>query len=152
MTSKIDYPPLLGHGVHPFTPFQLRQLTVEAFPDSRRRPSLLKNFFAYLDRLSATGLIFEVLIGGSFVCRKPSPNDVDLIIIYDADSVRRLSTKEKSLVAPLLHPKYVLNEYQLDVRGVRSSDDDGITYWLNKFGTQRDDTTPQGLVSVRLKP
>ncbi|PRB51199.1 hypothetical protein CQ009_13025 [Pseudomonas sp. MYb2] len=108
--------------------------------------------FTYLDRLSATALVFEVWIGGSLLCRKLNPNDVDLIIVYDAESTRRLSPKDRLLIAPLLHPRYVLNQYQLDVRGVSSSDDNGIAFWLNKFGTQRDDTTPQGLVSVRLKP
>lgn len=149
MTSKNDcLPPLLGRGIHPFKPHELRRLTVEAFANSRQRPFLFERFLTYLDRLRATGLDFEILIGGSFLTKKLNPHDIDLIIVYDSVSSKALSTANKAIIANLLHPANVFSQYRLDIRGVRSSDEKRIHQWLDKFGTQKDDTTPQGLVSV----
>ena len=57
---------------------RLKEITVSAFPDSKRRPWL----FTELERLHAdlisVGAVCELWVDGSFLTTKPEPDDIDL--------------------------------------------------------------------------
>ena len=74
----------LPAGVHDCTATELRE-RFGSFQSSDRRPLLyarLERFVSELHRLRP-GLI--LLINGSFVTSKPSPNDIDLILVLPID-------------------------------------------------------------------
>lgn len=148
--AKIDYPPLLDGGIHPYTLEELRQLAVESFPGAARRAALFDALKIYLDLLTNTGLQATVWIDGSFMCLKPDPDDIDMVIVFDPQSARQLSEAARPVVYNLLDTHYAFARFRLHVFRVSSDDHEGLQFWQQKFGTQRDERTPKGLAALRV--
>lgn len=79
-------PPLTDLG---FLPPGVHDATLEEveerygrFRSSEKRVELFTKLRQYLTELTTWGHVQEVLIDGSFVSSKESPNDIDLIIVY----------------------------------------------------------------------
>jgi len=89
--TKVDYPPLLGEGIHPLSLDDLQILTVDGFPDSVRRAGLFGALRLYLEMLESTGFKGFVWIDGSFMCAKNDPDDIDLVLVYDAETIDSIS-------------------------------------------------------------
>lgn len=148
--EKIDYPPLLGEGIHPFTLGDLEALTVDRFPGSTRRPGLFGSLRVYLEMLEATGFKGFAWIDGSFMCEKPEPEDIDLVLVYDSETIDTISESARPVLNGLFDTRTVKARFQLHVFPVRSEDKDGLGFWAQKFGTQRDERTPKGLAALRV--
>jgi hypothetical protein len=78
---------LLSGGRHWVTLDELRALCVAAFFLSKRRELLLVVVTDVLRALSGENIIAEVWIDGSFLTRKIDPDDVDLVVVLDAENV-----------------------------------------------------------------
>ncbi|WP_219342155.1 DUF6932 family protein [Pseudomonas crudilactis] len=149
---KVDFPPLLGRGIHEISLSDLRSLVVDGFPDSRRRPALFECLLTYLELLRDLGLVADVWIDGSFMCNKHEPEDIDMVVLYDPAVVRDLSDANWNAVNDLLTTEYAKARFNLDVHAVSGDDEEGTAFWFQKFGTQRDEITPKGLALLRLTP
>lgn len=75
--------PLLPPGRWPLGVEDLRQLTVDAFPRSARRPALWAAFERAWRALAP--LAREIHVGGSFVSSKLDPVDIDLLAVMRRD-------------------------------------------------------------------
>jgi hypothetical protein len=73
----------LPAGVHDCTLDELR-LRFGQFQGSDRRPRLFERLQRFVREARATGLIAAIIVDGSFVTAKDSPNDIDLIIVLRA--------------------------------------------------------------------
>ena len=149
--QKTDFPPLLPvAGIYAHTLVDLRTLTVDAFPESERRPALFGTLNIYLELLEAAGLRAVVWVDGSFMCAKLEPDDIDLVILFDASAVDALSGDALDVLNNLLNTSYVKSRFNLHVFPLASDDEPGAEFWLQKFGTQRDEITPKGLAELRV--
>lgn len=148
--QKTDYPPLLPAGLHAFDLLSLKALTVDEFPNSKRRPALFNTLGVYLDLLEATGLRASLWVDGSFMCAKAEPDDIDLVVVYDAASADSLSESTQELAHTLLNTNVVKARFGLHVFPAESTQTDYLAYWRRTFGTQRDEITPKGLAELRV--
>lgn len=87
---------------------------------------------------------------GSFMCKKPEPQDIDLVVVYDSACVDALSESALEVLNGLLDTHHVKTRFGLHVFSVASEDDEALEYWSNQFGTQRDEVTPKGLAELRI--
>ncbi|WP_443696244.1 DUF6932 family protein [Pseudomonas sp.] len=149
---KVDFPPMLGEGFHPFSLDDLKVFAVDEFPDSRRRPLLFESLKMYVGLLEVHGLAADVWVDGSFMCQKHEPDDIDMVVVFDPACIRDMTLAAKNAVFSLLKNEYAKARFGLDVRSVRMDDEEGKLFWRKKFGTQRDEITPKGLALLRLKP
>ncbi len=125
-------------------------MTVDAFPDSARRLQLFNTLTVYLELLECTGLAAFIWVDGSFMCTKAEPDDIDLVVVYDAARVDTLPESSWEVITGLLDTRIVKARFGLHVFNVASDDEDGLTFWFQKFGTQRDEVTPKGLAELRI--
>jgi len=72
-----------------------------AFHDSNQRPRLFARLEEFISALRQSGLFEELLVDGSFVTAKPSPNDIDLVAVLRSghDFERDLPMSEYALVS-----------------------------------------------------
>lgn len=150
--EKIDHPPLLPGGFHPFTLQDLHQLTVNDFPESRRRSELFAALSVYLELLSSTGLKADVWVDGSYMSKKQEPDDIDMVVAYDPDSARSIPQSIRPALANLLDTNFVAARFNLHLFRVSQRDEEGIAYWSRLFGTMRDERTPKGMALLRINP
>lgn len=148
--EKIDYPPLLRAGIHPHSLSDLRALTVDGFPSSVRRSVLFAGLTVYVELLENAGLKSTIWIDGSFMCSKEEPDDIDIVVVYDPENVDSLSESAMPVVNNLLDTTFASARFGLHVFKVESTDQEGLDFWMQKFGTQRDETTPKGLAALRI--
>lgn len=148
---KTDFSPLLtARGLYPHSLDELRALTVDAFPESVRRRALFNTFTIYFELLQSCGLRGVIWVDGSFMCKKPEPQDIDLVVVYDSACVDALSESALEVLNGLLDTHHVKTRFGLHVFSVASEDDEALEYWSNQFGTQRDEVTPKGLAELRI--
>lgn len=148
--EKIDFPPLLAGGFHPFTLEELRRCTVDDFPESRRRPELFSALSVYLELLSNTGLKADVWIDGSYMSEKPEPEDIDMVVSFDPVSARAMPESARPVVMSLLDTNFVSARFHLHLFRVNQQDAEGVAYWSRLFGTMRDERTPKGMALLRV--
>ncbi|WP_426248480.1 DUF6932 family protein [Pseudomonas sp. TWR3-1-1] len=146
--AKIDYPPLLPGGIHDYTLNALKLITVDKFPDSVRRQALFGVLGIYLDMLEATGFKGSAWIDGSFMCNKQEPDDIDLVLVYESETLDSISESARPVLNGLFDTLTVKARFNLHVFQVPVEDGLGLDYWKKHFGTQRDEVTPKGLASI----
>jgi hypothetical protein len=66
---------------------EIREICVTGFPLSERRELLLAVVTDILETLSGENITSEVWIDGSFLTRKIEPDDVDLVVMLEAQHV-----------------------------------------------------------------
>ncbi|HBN9211657.1 hypothetical protein PX122_12910 [Pseudomonas aeruginosa] len=148
---KIDFAPLIPEsGLHLHTLSSLKELAVLPFPESARREALFNALAVYLELLESTGLMAFIWVDGSFMCAKPEPDDIDLVVVYDAERVDSLSESALEVVNELLNTNRTKARFNLHVFRAASDDSEGLDFWFQKFGTQRDEVTPKGLAELRI--
>jgi hypothetical protein len=59
---------------------ELRELCVNRFPQSRRRPLIMGDLEAVVARLCKAGIVGDLWINGSFLTLSPEPEDADLLL------------------------------------------------------------------------
>lgn len=84
------------------------------------------------------------------MCAKPEPDDIDLVILFDAAAVDALPDGTLEVLNNLLNTNYVKSRFNLHAFPIASDDEQGVEFWLQKFGTQRDEITPKGLAELRV--
>lgn len=147
---KTDYPPLLPAGLHAFDLLSLKALTVDEFPNSKRRAALFNTLGVYLDLLGATGLRASIWVDGSFMCAKQEPDDIDLVVVYDPQSADALPESSLPVANTLLNTGLVKARFGLHVFPADASQAADLSYWRRTFGTQRDEVTPKGLAELKV--
>lgn len=148
--QKIDHPPLLDGGVHPFTLEEFRELTVDRFPESARRPMLFAQLEVYLQLLSGTGIKARLWLDGSYLTLKSEPDDIDLVVVFERASVNAMPTLARQQTSMLLNTRVVASRFKLHVFQVPSDQQGNLDYWLKLFGTLRDEITPKGIAELRV--
>lgn len=78
--SKIEFPPLLGPGMHEMLLPALRKLCVDGFPLSNTRGGHMRGIEAICASLSVALIPSHIWIDGSFLTQKIDPADVDLAV------------------------------------------------------------------------
>jgi hypothetical protein len=114
---------VLPEGIHRCSIEEIDRL-FGGFSGSDRRIQLTQKFQTYVKDVRAVGIAVAVIVDGSYVTKKPQPNDIDLILVLPDDF---------DLSAELLPMEYntqsrriVKKLYGLDVLPARESRDD---YW-----------------------
>ena len=113
----------------------LTELLVEPFIDSQRRESLLKHLLVLLTEIADVYIFTEAWIDGSFVTDKEEPNDVDVVLWYNAAS--SISPRELRTYRELQDGDDIMFRYHCDVYLVKNGNDKLREYWENWFGKDR---------------
>ncbi|MEW6301822.1 MAG: hypothetical protein AB1705_00010 [Verrucomicrobiota bacterium] len=80
----LDSDGFLPPGIHDCVLNELR-VRFGAFQSNDQRPKLFAKLQAFLEEIRASRLVRFVVVDGSFVTSKPDPNDIDLILVVDAN-------------------------------------------------------------------
>src|SRR6266581_4212971 len=75
---------LLPVGVHDCTLGEVRS-RFGSFQGSDGRPRLFAKLEAFVAEARASQIVRSLLVDGSFVTTKPTPNDIDLIVVVPGD-------------------------------------------------------------------
>ena len=148
--DKSAYPPLLPAGFHRFTLDELAHTFALPFGNSRRSPVLVDGLKRFVTKLLAMGVVGELWFDGSFVSTKIEPDDIDLVVVLDANAFSKLSAKKRGAIERAFDPTLARVMYKCDVYWVLSSDVAWVTYWRGWFGFQRDGKSPKGLGYILL--
>lgn len=148
---KQDYPALLDPGLKNMDLAGLEDLCVTSFSNNARRRQIWERFILFLDRLSSTGLDYEIWIDGSFVTEKEAPSDVDVVVFHDPPEVNRLSANRKATLDLLFMDRQVTKlRYHTDAFFIPNDDPDARMYWRGCFGFDHYDN-PKGIVRLDLR-
>jgi hypothetical protein len=140
--NQQEFPPLLQAGFHTKTIDELRQLCVNGFPQSVRRPKIMEGLDEIIWELSELGIVAEVWIDGSFTTKKIEPDDSDLLICIKEDFLNTATREQHVFINDLKNKRkgfkdkfycdlYVLVEYgHATSKWMRS-------YWIKQFGFSR---------------
>jgi len=91
---KDEFPPLFPGGLHSVTMVDIRNICVNAFPDSLRRPQIMAGLDAIHLRLLGLEISGEMWVDGSFTTQKQEPDDVD-VVVYTAAEYFDKGTQEQ---------------------------------------------------------
>jgi hypothetical protein len=139
---KRDFEPLLEPGFHAFDGPRLARAAVLDFPNNTRRRAVFDALITLRDELEDLRLVGEIWIDGSFMTRKPEPNDVDVLLRTPSlneftytpvqlDYIRRFRGHDL-LASPLL------DYYHMWVAKGRPETEWLTAYWTRQFGFGRD--------------
>jgi len=123
----------------------LLELLVKPFGDSRHRELLLDYLLALLAEVVHVRIFTEVWIDGSFVTDKEEPNDVDVVLWYNA--VPSISPRELRIYRELKDSSLMMSHYRCDVYLAKNGDETVRRYWENWFGTDRL-RHPKGIIRI----
>jgi hypothetical protein len=118
------------------------------FQESERRMVLFRRLSEYIAELRSLGHAQEVLLDGSFVSAKPSPGDIDLIVVYPEafNFGANLTPAEYNTI----DRRRVRRMYGFDVAPVTARSTD-LEVWMGYFSCDlRIGTLEKGLLRVRL--
>ncbi|WP_420820904.1 DUF6932 family protein [Rhodosalinus halophilus] len=155
-TTKFDYEPLLGPGRHEFDRSELSSRFARGFGTSR----IELNFRLHelLDALEELGVACQVWINGSYLCNKPDPNDVDVVIIVWHETYNALSEAALDFLDEIMQPHFhalpgvdafVCIEYP---RGHELYEEDNPDQWADLFGIEHSGQWLKGFAVVYVEP
>lgn len=141
---------------------EIHSFFVSKFPDSTTRARNYEgmlSFFKHLNELGLGKYITKYWIDGSFTSNKVDPNDIDLIVVLDAnpllinglndyldtnwDSIRHEAEKLHCDVYPMFDVDTV-DETDM---GAKQAFDKQKKYWMGQFGFDRD-MKPKGIIEL----
>lgn len=161
---KPEFPPLLSPGFHSKTLPEMRELCVDEFPLSVRRPLIMGGLESFIKSLTGHQITGKLWVNGSFLTEKIDPDDADLVIefdvdIYDSgtDLTRALLDKMASEIEEdreYFMDYYYCDPYLLAVFPENEKELYEITerqrkYWIKKFASDRRGK-PKGLALVEI--
>jgi len=145
----MEYTPLFAPGFHdvPFGNLKecLTNSLVSPFDGSRHRELLLTRLLALLAEVRGVCIFTEAWIDGSFVTDKEEPNDVDVVLWYNA--VSSISPREQRIYRELKDCDLMMAHHRCDVYLAKNGNDRLRRYWENWFGKDRTGA-PKGIVRV----
>jgi hypothetical protein len=151
--DKLEFPPLLPPGFHPFDLAGLRRLCVDRFPASIVRRGLMDRLEAVISLMQQNGMRGDIWIDGSFVTEKLNPYDVDLMLWVKLDDYRRMTPAQLSFFN-WFRTTSLKNQYKCDNYGVildrsQAEAEYMFAYWLKQFGFSRSEHM-KGLAVIKL--
>ncbi|MCL2710410.1 MAG: hypothetical protein FWE95_05980 [Planctomycetaceae bacterium] len=145
----MEYTPLFGPGFYsvPFGELKesLTKLLVSPFDSFRHRERMLNHLLALLVEVHGVCIFTEAWIDGSFVTDKEEPNDVDVVLWYNA--VSSISPRELRTYRELKDSDLMMTHYRCDVYLAKNGNDRLRMYWENWFGKDRTGS-PKGIIRV----
>lgn len=148
--SKPEFPPLLPAGFHRFALDDLSKTFVLPFASSQRRPMLLDGLRKFVSELATLGITGELWFDGSFVCEKNDPDDIDVVVVIDTESIAHFTPEQEAVAERTFDNPAARAMFGCDVYCVLSSDAVGVSYWRGWFGFKRDGKTPKGIGFISL--
>jgi len=149
--EKLCFPPLLPPGFHALDDESLKQLCVDAFPNSERRGMLYCNYIQLMTNIRSINSQFkcfvEVWVDGSFTTEKPEPDDIDMLLVIDYDQLNLVPPMFQPQVERLLDRPYIKHNYIIDLLLLRNGQDEDRMHWRGVFGHDREDT-PKGIARI----
>lgn len=106
-----------------------------------------KEWMALFQRLEIPS---EVWVDGSFVCDKPNPSDIDVVVLMDPGSINALPDEEREELSLLFDRSNARHRYGLDLYCIPNDDLHQAAYWRGLFGFMHDSVTPKGFWSIPL--
>ena len=131
--STTEFEPLYPAGFHD----NLENIFVIPFNNNTRRSYITNRFRDYIEKFSELGLKAEIWIDGSYSTQKPEPNDMDILIVFDANEVNQLPLEKRPLLGELFNRELSKIRYSIDVLVLPSNNTDHRSYWRGWFGFSR---------------
>ncbi|QKN82097.1 DUF6932 family protein [Scandinavium goeteborgense] len=156
--NKICFPPLLTPGFHDLDDKKVKELCVDAFPNSVRRGVLYCNYIQLIDDIRSINKQFpcfiEIWIDGSFTTEKPEPDDIDILLVIDYSILSAIPAMFHSQIEMLLNRQYIKHNYHIDLlllyKNCPNSDyEEDRMHWRGVFCHDREDT-PKGIARLPL--
>jgi uncharacterized protein DUF6932 len=156
--DKEEFPPLLGPGFYIKSMAELRAMCVDAFPLSKKRPSIMAGLERFVDVLRGDGIVGDLWVDGSFTTEKIDPCDVDVVLrvdslVYDNATVKQRQTIDMIAVEDLKKDfscdAYVFFEYPKGDPLFNLGDWDRA-YWIRQYGFNRG-AERKGIVVLELR-
>lgn len=151
--SSLEFPPLLGPGLHERRLPDLRQLCVDGFPLSTTRDALMRGVEAICGSLSTALISSHVWVNGSFLTQKVDPADVDLAVRLHFAALPNPGPEQQALISRILNRQfpgcdsYVFFEYPAG-HPEHAVGDMMRAYWQRQFGFTRADRL-KGVAVIR---
>jgi len=148
---KTEYEPLFDPGFHNITLEDIDEIFVLDFNDSSKRQYLTKRFKVLVSLLEEIGAEFEIWIDGSFSTKKPEPNDIDIAIVGDSQTLNSLPIEKQKILADLIENKAETKlRYSCDIYFVPKEESITKSYWRGWFGFTRNEK-PKGIPRLFLE-
>jgi hypothetical protein len=152
-TDKQEFAALLPAGFHPMDLAGLRRLTVDRFPYSFTRHSIMTSFESIVARINQSGIAGQIWIDGSFLTEKPEPEDVDMVLAIDVATFRSLDAAQQRFFlgfqAASLFASHKCDNYAIIIDPSRPDSAWLYAYWLRQFGFSRADEM-KGIVTINV--
>ena len=138
---------LLPEGIHDCSLEELRT-RFGSFEGNDRRPRLWSALSAFVTELKAAGVGAVLLIDGSFVTAKSTPEDIDLILLLPAghDLYRELTPAEYNV----LSARRVRQRHRLDLLVAREGSDEHRRYMKLFQQVRLEPERTKGILRLRL--
>ena len=159
LSSKLEYPPLLGPGMHEMTLREVRQVCVDDFPLSTSRDDIMTQLEQMFDLFSQNGVACCVWLDGSFMTHKINPCDVDLVVCVPSDFADNCNSEQLAVlgdVASNLKRSNKCTRCDTFLCMVPQDSDpmflqwiDRLDYWKRWFGHSRTGV-PKGIATVQV--
>jgi hypothetical protein len=149
--DEFDVQPIFpSGGLVRMTESDFEDQCVTPFAGSVRRPYLMQNFRIWLTAIRKIGIKGEIWLDGSFLTKRPEPDDLDFTVAIDPTNTN-IQPADVQAADLLLDRVQMKQMYGLEVYYfIKGSALNPEKYWLNWFGTCRDDKTPKGIAEVVL--
>lgn len=130
----MQHAPLLRDGMHSMTLDEVFDVCVASFPENQRRAYLFERLTAFLAHIHSFGIEpAEIWIDGSFLTKKPEPNDIDLLFILHMGQIDSLPEETKRKVFGQFQGEDFKIRYQCDLHLAPSTENDRIRYFRETF-------------------
>ncbi len=155
--SGYAYPPLLPAGFQEIKLWQLDALFVAPFVGSEEasghRRYLIDRFRVWLGEFEALGLEADIWLDGSFTTHKPTPGDLDVVVVLNAATVDALPPRTQAAFALLFHDRAVIRaRYGCDVYYLDRANEDDLAYWRDVFGRDSRSLHTKGIFHLHVAP
>jgi hypothetical protein len=147
----MDHTPLFPPGIYDVTEEDLDNHFLSAFKESITRPKLIAGLHAFITALRRVGVVFEVWLDGSFCTDKLDPNDIDLVVFADENTINKLEPKVQIYLGGLLDRITSRAQFGCDVLFAPSNNIELRSYWRGWFGYDRNER-PKGMAKLMVTP
>jgi hypothetical protein len=150
--AKQDYPPILKAGIHPMTLDQIREAFVSPLPEATPRLRMFSLFDQWVARLRQLNVTGTLWLDGSFVTRKPNPNDLDCVL-WNPSFAGPESEASKIEVTSMIDRASAKAVYGIDLyieTPLPNARMGREAYWRGIFGFQHDGRSAKGFVELKI--
>jgi hypothetical protein len=128
-----EFPSLLPVGFHRMTMKALRQLCVDGFPLSERRPALMVGLEKVVGKLTESNINGDLWIDGSFLTKKIEPDDVDFTLRLDSVLCDKMTEDQFRTIQLVNSPTYLKASYQCHGFVWITYPEDDQRYWEGEW-------------------